>query len=77
TQSLKMEPLFNSKVNTTAQIVLAVEVMARLAFEIDTPLFYNLLIAAVTATTIASGAAYVYKWGSRAIQHQRSLGDGE
>lgn len=77
TQSLKMEPLFISKVNTTAQIVLAIEVLARLAFGLEAPLLYGALVGAVTATTIASGGAYVYKWGTRAIHHQRSLGDGQ
>ena len=70
THSLKMEPLFISKVNTTAQITLAGFVLACLALEIDGGWVETLLVYAVAATTLASGAAYVVKWGLRAVNYE-------
>jgi len=70
THSLKMEPLFISKVNTVAQITLAGFVLARLGLEVPGGLLETLLIYAVAATTLASGAAYVVKWGLRAVNYE-------
>lgn len=70
THSLKMEPLFISKVNTAAQIALAGFVLARLGLEIPGGWFETLLIYGVAATTLASGAAYVVKWGLRAVNYE-------
>ena len=70
TQSLKMEPLFISKVNTVAQITLAGFVLARLGLELSGGWPETLLVYAVAATTLASGAAYVVKWGLRAVRYE-------
>ena len=70
THSLKMEPLFVSKVNTVAQISLAVFVLARLGLGVPGGWLESLLVFAVTATTLASGGAYVVKWGLRAVNYE-------
>jgi cardiolipin synthase len=70
THSLKMEPLFISKVNTVAQITLAGFVLARLGLEVSGGWLESLLVLAVAATTLASGAAYVVKWGRRAVTYE-------
>ena len=71
TQSLKMEPLLVSKVNTTAQIVLACAVLADLGVNLSVPGATRVLVYVVSATTVASGAAYVVKWGRRAVTMER------
>lgn len=70
THSLKMEPLFISKVNTVAQIALAGFVLARLGLGASGWWLESLLGYAVAATTLASGAAYVVKWGLRAVNYE-------
>jgi len=70
TQSLQMEPLFISKVNTVAQITLAGFVLACLGLEITDGWVETLLVYTVAATTLASGAAYVVKWGLRAVTYE-------
>ncbi|MDX1424295.1 MAG: CDP-alcohol phosphatidyltransferase family protein [Kiloniellales bacterium] len=70
THSLKMEPLFISKVNTAAQIALAGFVLARLGIGADEGWLEPVLVCTVAATTLASGAAYVVKWGRRAVTYE-------
>ena len=70
THSLKMEPLFVSKVNTVAQITLAGFVLGRLGLELPGGWLESLLVYTVAATTLASGAAYVVKWGLRAVRYE-------
>lgn len=70
THSLKMEPLFISKVNTVAQITLAGFVLGRLALGLSDGWLESLLVYAVATTTLASGAAYVVKWGLRAVHYE-------
>jgi len=70
THSLKMEPLFVSKVNTVAQITLAGFVLARLGLEAPVGWLETLLVYTVAATTLASGGAYVVKWGLRAVNYE-------
>ncbi len=70
THSLKMEPLFVSKVNTVAQIALAGFVLARLGLGVPGGWLESLLVYAVAATTLASGGAYVVKWGLRAVNYE-------
>ena len=71
TQSLEMEPLRLSKVNTVLQFALAGLVLARLGLDVSFGLVESLLIYAVAATTIASGAFYVVIWGVRAATFER------
>lgn len=70
THSLKMEPLFVSKVNTVAQIALAGFVLARLGLDASGGWLETLLVYSVAATTLASGAAYVVKWGLLAVNYE-------
>jgi cardiolipin synthase len=67
TQSLEMKPLFISKINTAAQILLAGVVLAELGLGPDMPVVSTVLVYGVAATTFLSGAAYVVKWGWMAI----------
>lgn len=66
TQSLTMQPLLISKINTGAQIAFATLLLAKLGLDISTD--YGIVAAAsifVAATTILSGAAYIAVWGWR------------
>jgi cardiolipin synthase len=65
TQRLKMEPLFISKVNTTAQIALAALILAQLGLGLDSHGVDQVLIYVVAATTLLSGGAYILRWGWR------------
>jgi len=67
TQSLKMQPLFVSKVNTVAQIGLAALLLARQGLGFNDFGLTDYLVYAVAATTIVSGGAYVFVWGRRYI----------
>lgn len=71
TQSLRMEPLLISKVNTLAQILLAALVLAQLGLELQITGLVNALVYVVAATTFLSGAAYVVKWGLRTVTMER------
>ncbi|MEX0807785.1 MAG: CDP-alcohol phosphatidyltransferase family protein [Dongiaceae bacterium] len=67
TQSLKMQPLFVSKVNTVAQIGLAALLLARQGIGFDDFGLIEYLVYAVATTTIISGGAYVFVWGRRYV----------
>jgi len=56
-------PLLVSKINTALQIALVAAVLARLGVGIGHPQLDWALVLATGATTIASGAAYVWHWG--------------
>ena len=71
TQSLEMKPLFVSKINTAAQILLAGVVLAQLGLGPEMPVVSTALVYGVAATTFLSGAAYVVKWGWMAIMMER------
>lgn len=71
TQQLTMEPLMVSKANTAAQIFLASVILAELGFGLSISGLVQLLIYVTTATTVVSGAAYVIKWGHRAVTLER------
>ena len=64
TNSVKMKPLIVSKINTAAQIFLVAIVLANLAFsQLAWSAFVLILVYIVTATTLASGGAYIVRWG--------------
>lgn len=71
TQSLEMSPLFISKINTAAQIILACTVLAQLASGWHAPGVTQAMFYLVAATTFLSGAAYVIKWGWMAFTMER------
>ena len=67
-----IEPLKVGKLNTLLQIVLSVEVLARVAYGIPDHGLNTALVYAVAATTLASGTGYVARWarGLRQIERQ-------
>lgn len=65
-----VRPLFVSKANTTAQILLALVSLASLAWLGPLPAIHETLVGAVTALTILSGLAYLRVW----MEHMRMLG---
>ena len=69
------QPLLVSKVNTTAQIILAASVMGALAYDVNHGLgtVIDAMCYVVGFTTVLSGAAYVITWGRRAA----AMEDGE
>ncbi|MGH6937519.1 CDP-alcohol phosphatidyltransferase family protein [Hypericibacter sp.] len=67
TQSLTMQPLLISKLNTVLQIALIGVVLAELGLGIGSAEITRWLSYAVAASTLASGAAYVTVWGRRAL----------
>ncbi len=71
THSLKMEPLLVSKTNTAAQIILVCTVLAELGLELSLRGAVHVMVYVVAATTFVSGAAYVIKWGRRAVTMER------
>ncbi len=70
TQSLTMQPLMVSKVNTVTQIVLAAAVLGVNGYAIAgdgvVEGVVEVLVYAVTVTTLLSGGAYVVTWSRRA-----------
>ena len=71
TRSLKMTPLFISKVNTVAQLALVGVVLAELGLGLRLTFLSEALVYIVAVTTFVSGAAYVYKWGAMAVLLER------
>lgn len=71
TQSLKMEPLFISKINTVVQLALAAIVLAELGLDLRLAYLSEALVYIVVLTTFVSGAAYVYKWSTMAALMER------
>jgi cardiolipin synthase (CMP-forming) len=67
TQSLIMEPIKISKVNTVAQLVLAVEILASEGLGFEFGVFRDVMIILVAVTTVVSGAVYVVVWSRKAI----------
>jgi cardiolipin synthase len=66
TQSLKMQPLFISKINTAAQIALVAILLGKLGLGVVND--YGLtaaLVYIVAASTLLSGGAYIAIWGWR------------
>ena len=69
---MPVRPLFVSKANTVAQILLATLVLAEQAFGFDADLHAKLLMAAVAVLTLLSIAFYLAEW----VRHMNSLGAG-
>jgi len=66
TQSLTMQPLLVSKVNTAAQIALAILLLGKLGFDVaDSYDIIGAMVHVVAASTLLSGGAYVAIWGWR------------
>ena len=58
-----MRPSIVSKINTCMQLALVIIVLAHKAELWSLPVLINVSIAAVLATTVLSGAHYVWVWG--------------
>jgi cardiolipin synthase len=67
-----LKPLLVSKLNTVAQIVLALVVLGTLAFGLDARLPIVMLNAAVAALTLLSIAFYVAEW----VRHMNAADSG-
>jgi cardiolipin synthase (CMP-forming) len=59
-QPVSIRPLYISKVNTTLQIVLIAATLFLTGFALQAPLVLDILIWVVAASTLLSGAAYVW-----------------
>jgi len=70
THALRMEPLWISKVTTTAQLVLAGLILAHLGLGIFAPDVTRLAMYVVAALTVLSGASYVWTWGKRVMAYE-------
>jgi cardiolipin synthase (CMP-forming) len=62
-EQTRWQPLFISKANTALQIVLVALILARRGFALDDHGLGGALVLAVAATTVASGSAYLVRWG--------------
>jgi cardiolipin synthase len=69
---MPVRPLFVSKANTVAQIVLATLVLGEHAFSFEAVLAQQLTIAAVAILTLLSIAFYLAEW----VRHMNSFGAG-
>ncbi|MGX8008536.1 CDP-alcohol phosphatidyltransferase family protein [Mesorhizobium sp. ORM8.1] len=69
---VEMKPLFVSKANTAAQIVLAALVLGELAFSIHLGPLRLALILLTGVLTVASAAAYLVAW----LRHMSGYGEG-
>jgi len=77
TQSLTMQPLMISKVNTFLQLVLAIGVLWIEAYGIEDGITIELVGYIVAVTTLWSGAVYVVTWSHRATAMEGALEDEE
>lgn len=69
TRNLQLRPLLVSKLNTGVQILLIAVVLAPPALGFGLPeVVVTLLVWSAGATTLASGIAYVFTWGRKAMQ---------
>jgi cardiolipin synthase len=68
----KVEPILISKFNTGAQLVLVTVVLAEAGNEFFVPMLDDLLSYLVIATTIASGAWYLVRWGRQMASVEES-----
>ncbi len=59
---VEMRPLFVSKANTAAQIILVAVILAHLAFNTEWEFLSQPLIVAVAILTVASAMAYLVTW---------------
>ncbi len=66
TQSLVMQPLFISKINTVAQILLAALVLGAVGYNLDAGMVLSTMLGVVAITTLLSGVMYVVKWTRKA-----------
>ena len=71
TQSLSMRPLMISKVNTVAQLLLAIGVLFVFGFGIEDGSFLRVMGYLIAITTLWSGIAYVTTWSRLAAELEK------
>ncbi len=70
---VQITPLFMSKFNTTAQILLAALILGQAVFAIDLSVFVIAGIYIVAATTVISGFAYLAVWLKAATNWEQTI----
>ncbi len=75
TQSLTMQPLMISKVNTFVQLVLALAVLFVEAYAVEDGFSIEVIGYIVAVTTLWSGTAYVITWSQRAAAMEPAVGN--
>ena len=70
---VEMKPLMVSKANTAIQIVLAIAVLAQLAFRADFGWPLDVLVYLCGLLTVASAAAYLVAW----LRHMNGYGESK
>lgn len=73
TGSLEMKPLFISKVNTALQLILLAATLLHVGFYTLPQAFIDNLELLVAASTIISGAAYVFVWSYDAFANRERV----
>ncbi len=77
TQSLIMKPIIISKINTAAQLILAVEILASEGLGFEFGVFRDVMIILVAVTTVVSGAVYIVIWSRKAIEIEDARTENE
>nr|WP_242472601.1 hypothetical protein [Ectothiorhodospira mobilis] len=73
TQSLEMQPLGISKLNTFLQITLVLSVIIDAGVLALPQPYLDGMLALVTLTTVSSGVAYVVTWSRKTFNHRRHV----
>lgn len=60
--SLEIKPLFISKINTVAQLILVTVILAEISLKVSYPSINSVFFVIIATTTLLSGGAYVVKW---------------
>ncbi len=71
TRDLRMEPLLVGKLNTALQILLVLAVLTHAAYGVLGAGVLAGLVLVLLASTLVSGATYVWVWSRKAIAHHR------
>jgi len=75
TRDLHMEPIRISKINTVAQLVLAVAILAGEGLGFELGMFLPAMTFLVAVTTVLSGAVYVIVWSRKALRRDKIVGN--
>ena len=75
TQSLAMRPIMISKVNTVAQLILAIGVLFVAGHGIEAGPIFNIMGYLIALTTLWSGTAYVTTWSRLAAEMEKPGAD--
>jgi len=70
TRNLRMEPILLGKLNTFLQILLVLAVLTHWAYGVISAGLIGYLVVALLASTLASGAAYVWIWSRKTKEYK-------